>query len=638
MSLLLLFKGAGGGGKPQSTVFADLVVQFGWDATPTTPLGSVAWTDTGGQFRAVDIGRGRNLETDDFQAGLCTLVLPNADRTYDPDYTAGTYYGKLLPNRRVRVLSNYNGTNYPLFCGFTPDDWEQTSDPSDNDGTVTLQCVDGFTILQGTPINASAYASAVTDDASFCYFRLGETSGTVAADSSGNGLDGEYINLPAALPSTSALIAYDDNPAMQFNGAGYVLQRGISGGQSAGYVDLWFSTTSTDNMILAARSTSAYGASGGIVQTVAICNGFLGPAGVSSRTPAAYNDGKSHHLVSDMSGAAYSFQVDGVELISDLVFATSPLPLQGGVDTDFCSIGASVDGTYPFTGTIDEVAFYQNVPTNHYATGTAPYDGDSTGTRIGRILDLAGWPTADRNIATGSKTLGPMNLSGSALDLIKTVERSEQGRFFIDASGIATFQDCYVSIGGATSNATSTTSQATFADDSTHMPYFADGFKLKKSVVRNTVTGQRDGGASITLQDATSLADFLVKPWSVGNLANQSDEDVRALLQYQLARYAQPHTISENVTIKPQTSPFGSWTAAQMWAATLGMEISERNTITRTPQNVGSANSFDVLVEGVAHHIVPMLWAVNPSFSTADTRSDWFILGTSAIGTGALGF
>jgi hypothetical protein len=198
-----------------------------------------------------------------------------------------------------------------------------------------------------------------------------------------------------------------------------------------------------------------------------------------------------------------------------------------------------------------------------YAAVTTPFNGDTTGTRLGTVLDGADWPTADRDLATGQSTLGPQNLAGSALALAKVVEASEQGRFFISADGLATLQDRYVSIGGTTSDATSTSPQAIFGDTAgANLPYFNQGFRLKKAPIRNTVTGQRDGGASITLSDSTSTTSYLERPWSVGNLANSNDNDVRALLEHQLARYAQPVTVCDGIEIRPQSPAPSSATLA----------------------------------------------------------------------------
>ena len=54
------------------------------------------------------------------------------------------------------------------------------------------------TLLLATaaPALAGPYAAAVMADSPYAYWRFNETSGTVAADSSGNGIAGTYVTPP----------------------------------------------------------------------------------------------------------------------------------------------------------------------------------------------------------------------------------------------------------------------------------------------------------------------------------------------------------------------------------------------------------------------------------------------------------
>jgi hypothetical protein len=530
-------------------------------------------------------------------------------------------------------------TTYPLFNGFTPDEWPQEYDGSNHDSTVTLRCVDGFFVLNQKAVNVSAYAQAVETLGPVLWWRLGETNGTVAQDVSGNGFDGTYINFAATLAPTNGLVAFDADGAQQFKSAQYVnVVAQIDGGESFGTIEFWFSTTTTTQSVMFEWGIPIENVSSRIYVNASGQVGMMG----GKLSALSYNDGVPHHLAMDLIDGSFLFCIDGVAV------STSNDPNTFGTATVYgASAGACTDGSLPFDGTLDEVVVYPQFTVIYTAAtalanfqaGSAPFDADLTGARLARVLDGADWPTADRDIATGQSTLGPQTLNGSSLGLAKVVEASEQGRFFISADGLATLQDRYVSIGGTSADATSTTSQATFSDQGgTDLPYSNQGFRLKKAPIRNTVTGQRDGGSSITRSDSTSTTSYLERPWSVGNLANSNDDDVRALLEHQLARYAQPVTICDGITIEPQSPPNGSWTAAQLWAAVLGMEISKRYTLERRPQGIGNTISLDVLLEGVAHNITPMSWRCTPFFSAADTRTDWMILDTGQLDTNVLCF
>lgn len=72
--------------------------------------------------------------------GKCTIVLGNTDRRFSPDYAAGPYYGKLLPNLPVRVDFLDNGTTRTVFRGVT--DSFRASPHRLSDPTATVRCSD----------------------------------------------------------------------------------------------------------------------------------------------------------------------------------------------------------------------------------------------------------------------------------------------------------------------------------------------------------------------------------------------------------------------------------------------------------------------------------------------------------------
>ncbi len=68
--------------------------------------------------------------------------------------------------------------------------------------------------------------------------------------------------------------------------------------------------------------------------------------------------------------------------------------------------------------------------------------GQSTGTRIAKILDQVTFPTNMRTLATGDSNCqaDPATLR-SSLAALKNVEFSEQGALYIDGSGTLVFKD-----------------------------------------------------------------------------------------------------------------------------------------------------------------------------------------------------
>lgn len=837
MSLLLLFNGAGGGGTPQSSTFPDLVVQFGFDAGPSTPLAETSWTNIPLSYiRGISTNRGRSVETDDFQAGTCDLVLSNALRTFDPDYTSGPYYGKLLPLRRVRVLANYAGTTYPLFNGFTPDEWPQEYDGSNHDSTVTLRCVDGFFVLNQAETPASVLAYEQSVDSPKGQWSLADGSVPVtASDSSGNGYDGTYEGV---LTSASSL-AYGGDGAVTFAAgstidlpyASLLANPSTIGGNGVTVEAIynWDSDSTAAGQVY--FQLDAPGSFSVFLFQISGNFGIADTGSSASNTGQfssgiAANDGVSHHILGVIAydtvttTRTLTMYVDGVAFTGSAIAGS----LAVGVPAGASIIGANGRFANTWTGTLDDVATFQSALSAgrvaaHYDAAFTPWNGDLTGARIARLLTVAGWPTDDRNLDTGNSVLGSQAFSGTPLGLIKEIEASEQGRFFISADGLATFQNRYVSVGGSSADATSTSPQAVFGDTGgPDLPYFNQGFRLKKAPIRNVVTGERDGGATITLKDSDSVDTYGPQRASFPTLQNTNDAEIRGMLEHQLARWAQPVTICDGIEIRPQsprpaysvtatdtftradstttlgtaeaggtwTDTGGTWgivsntayytsagtslallplasdgtiqvtlstmqnedglafrardgdnywrlvaleafasyglykvvdgtetpiggtgattptngdvlkvvtsgstiqcyingvlvrtdtdtalmnehmgglhavgptiarwdsfsftgsrTAAQLqtelWDAVLGMEISKRYTLKRLPQGVGNTINFDVLLEGVAHHIDAgeRLWHCTPYFSAADTRTDWLILDTGVLDTNVLAF
>lgn len=137
---------------------SSILIEF----SPTTdPFETPVWVDITSSVRflaGVTMTRGRSTEFDDFQAGRCTFTLDNRDRLFDPTYTAGTYYGNLLPLRRFRVRASFESTTYDLFAGFILGWPQEYADQSDADATVPVTLVDGFGVLALATLYDSAAA------------------------------------------------------------------------------------------------------------------------------------------------------------------------------------------------------------------------------------------------------------------------------------------------------------------------------------------------------------------------------------------------------------------------------------------------------------------------------------------------
>jgi hypothetical protein len=106
---------------------------------------SPTWTEITTSVRSMSIDRGKSDEWGTY-SGSATVVLNNRARLFDPFYTSGTYYGKLLPRRQIKIEATNGATTYPVFRGFI-DGWPPTWTDAGGDSTVTLSCYDAMQLL-----------------------------------------------------------------------------------------------------------------------------------------------------------------------------------------------------------------------------------------------------------------------------------------------------------------------------------------------------------------------------------------------------------------------------------------------------------------------------------------------------------
>ena len=115
-------------------------------------VASPTWTDVSSYVRSLSTDRSRDDDWGNF-TGSASVALDNRSRIFDPFYTSGTYYGKLLPRRQIKIEASYGGTTDPVFRGYI-DGWPPTWTDSGFDSTVTLQCYDALSLLSQVQLPA----------------------------------------------------------------------------------------------------------------------------------------------------------------------------------------------------------------------------------------------------------------------------------------------------------------------------------------------------------------------------------------------------------------------------------------------------------------------------------------------------
>lgn len=606
-------------------------------AFTTNPGATPSWTDISAYLEgAMAIHRGRSQESEAFRAGTLELTLQNEDRRFDPSYTSSPYYPNVVPMRRVRARAVYSAVTYDLFNGYV-DGWDQLYE---HPGVAhcRLTATDALKVLANVELAASAYAAEVLADSPAAWYRLGEPVGSARfLDSVGT----LHLDITASAPTLGVpgMVTNDPDTAVDFSGGTH---QGATRGPGLPSVT---GAPFTFEMIFRAPSPSGaslYGEVndvGGLKGWAVELDGSWHPkitvitatASGSVTTTSDITDGNPHHVAFTWTaGGTLTAYFDGVaQATAAVVAGTFPSPsyavLSGAIIP--VSGGTSAGGTY------DEVAVYPTALSAariaaHSSARAAPWNGDLSGARVGRILDAAGWPAADRLIDTGVAVLQSAELGGTALAALRKVEETERGRLFVTAAGLVRFISREMLI-----QAPYTTSQATFGDSGAELEYADLRYRYDDSTIANDIVVSRLNGTTQRATDATSVAAYLRRSKVINGLLHQSDVTSADLANWELAHYKDPLLRATEVRLEPDA---GNDTTHYPQA--LGRELSDRVTVRRRPQSVGSAIDQDAWVESINHQATALGWKTDWNLSPADAAATAGIWDTGLWDSAKWGF
>lgn len=603
-----------------------VTVQFAFGCGP---MDTPAWTTPSNAkltVEAVEIERGRSSEFDDFPAARCQIRFRDGARVLDPSNTAGPYYGQLLPRVPVRVVATVGATPYVRFYGFV-DGW-----PLQNGrglATVQVTATDATKILSSTAIPTSVYAQTVLADGPVAYWRLGAKTGDVAADSAPDHLDGTYFGILER--GANSVVPFTGDGAVKSiaNQTGRVILPVTARLDTRPYtVETWMrSDTKKPLEPFGARKylyVQLSSSTGGDQFTISLggdsdTDQFISFTFVNStlnfETSWAVDltDGDVHHVVVIFRNLAFNHfalcYIDGV-------LASTRAEANGGIPTIVEDVPYLAGGSSDpeFVGSQDETAIYDYELTTdqieaHYVAGTNPWDGDSTGDRIDRVLDLIGWPAGLRSIDNGEFSVGPANIEGrNAWDYLRTIAASEQGRLFLSHDGKITFHQR----GRYFTETTEKTSQFVFSDDGAGDGVYAGlNFTYDDEWIVNTATATRTGGEPQTAEDTGSKSTYGPSEKSLSGLELQHDRNARQLAEYLVFRYKDPQVRAEEWSFQPEMD-------ADDWNDVFALEIGYRVTLECKPVNVGTQIVLDQHVERVHDSITPGSYRVEFNGSPVD--------------------
>ena len=105
------------------------------------------------------IRRAFNRSSDSFIGGSAKIVFVDQTGTFNPANTSSPLYGKIKPMRKIRMTASFNSINYSL-GSFYVQEWNYKSPSGFDPAYVTLNCVDGFQLLNLTTLTTVSGGSA----------------------------------------------------------------------------------------------------------------------------------------------------------------------------------------------------------------------------------------------------------------------------------------------------------------------------------------------------------------------------------------------------------------------------------------------------------------------------------------------
>ena len=577
-------------------------------------VASPTWTDITSYVYSADIYRGRRDDYSPF-VGTAQVVLNNDSRLFDPFYTSGTYYGKLLPRRQIKIEGISNSVTYSVFRGFVdgfPASWDQAG----LNATTTLSCFDGISLLSQDLLPDYVYNYTKTFSPTN-YWRCNDgQSSTIITDVVGSLNLSPLTNNNYRLgPQMSTALASPTISALDCRYVGYNTQTLATGDVT---ISGWFSVTN------AAYYPTNLGISGGTYPTgtlfsITLSSGSIWAACYTNPNLSGKKSTSANYSINDRPvfvSATYTKATGVVELyINGIAQTGAATTANVGANTtpiNFASIEAVTTQEFsviPRVLSAAEVLALYNVNNNNIT--------ETSAARITRILGYTSWSASLQSITTSPvATVGGISAPGSNLvDEMQLVNNSEDGDLYVTRAGVIKFTDRnYVY-----TNTTSNTSQATFASGS--IPFEPEvQINYDAASIRNNITIEFTGGGQTSTTNASSVTAYGTNAM---NTSTQLSTQAQAVT---LAAYE----ATVNGQLLTNISPLSVGVTAKTadWTTLLQLDLLDRYTLTVQPPT-GNSISQQELINRIEHRIVPGQWQMTVDGSARYTA--WFILDKSTL-------
>jgi len=313
----------------------------------------------------------------------------------------------------------------------------------------------------------------------------------------------------------------------------------------------------------------------------------------------------------------YSFLTPMRKVQITATYGTTTYPIFMGYITSFSTTTPQTASDIVYT-TIEAVDAFRLAQNAQIAT-VAGSGVQLSGARINALLDAISWPNSMRDVDSGLTTMqADPATARTALAAMQTVELSEYGALYVDASGSFVFQDRSVTAGSVAGT------PVLFNDNGSDIAYSNAVWRLDDTLVYNSAQITRANGTTQTAINQASIDKYFLHSYNQQNLLMQTDSDALDYGQAYVSSRAETTVRCDAITLDLYTDNYNTGIIAA-----LDLDFFDPVTITTT-QPGSSTLTKTLQVFGKAMEIKPNSWKC--TMTTLEPIIDSFILDNALYG------
>ena len=259
------------------------------------------------------------------------------------------------------------------------------------------------------------------------------------------------------------------------------------------------------------------------------------------------------------------------------------------------------------------------------ASVTGATAGQTTGTRITKILDQVSFPTSMRIIDTGSTTVQvDPGTARTSLQALKAAEFAEQGAAFVRTDGTFEFKDRNDVVGSLAATPIE-------FNQTTGIPYSDLRYAFDDKLIINQASMTRIGGSAQVVANVDSSAKYFPHGTTLTEMIPETDAQVLDIAKIYVATRAETSIRIDAMTVNLLDTAVPTDTM-------IGLDYFDSVKITNVQEN-GSTIVKVLQVQGLAWDITPN--SMKCTVTTLEPIVEGFIIGSATsgiIGTSILGY